>query len=81
MEIWNMRFDIQYLYYRIQMLGYNPASIMCHPDFENPKCAYEKISIIDCCGETFKPKVIVVNKYQKAEREISSLMLISIKKV
>ena len=26
-------------------------------DFENPKCAYEKISIIDCCGETFKPKV------------------------
>ena len=26
-------------------------------DFENPKCAYEKISIIDCCGETFKTKV------------------------
>lgn len=41
MEIWNMRFDIQYLYYRIQMLGYNPASIMCHPDFENPKCYFK----------------------------------------
>ena len=26
-------------------------------DFENPKCAYEKINIIDCCGETFKTKV------------------------
>lgn len=41
MEIWNMRFDIQYLYYRIQMLGYNPSSIMCHPDFENPKCYFK----------------------------------------
>ena len=44
MEIWNMRFDIQYLYYRIQMLGYNPASIMCHPDFENPKCYFKEDS-------------------------------------
>lgn len=30
---YNMRFDIQYLYYRIIALGYDPASIMCHPDF------------------------------------------------
>jgi hypothetical protein len=38
--IWNMRFDIQYLYERIKALGYDPKSIMCHPDFENPKCYF-----------------------------------------
>lgn len=38
--IWNMRFDIQYLYYRIKVLGYDPASIMCHYDFPNPSCMF-----------------------------------------
>lgn len=38
---WNMRFDIQYLYYRIKALGYDPASIMCHPDFENKNCYFK----------------------------------------
>jgi hypothetical protein len=38
--IWNMRFDIQYLYERIKILGYDPRSIICHPDFENPKCFF-----------------------------------------
>lgn len=37
---WNMRFDIQYLYYRIKALGYDPASIMCHPDFKTKKCYF-----------------------------------------
>lgn len=40
-EIWNMRFDIQYLYYRIIALGYDPASVMCHPDFKNKKCYFK----------------------------------------
>ena len=40
-EMWNMRFDIQYLYYRIQTLGYDPKSIMCHPDFSEPKCYFK----------------------------------------
>ncbi|MCM1215452.1 MAG: hypothetical protein NC548_13145 [Lachnospiraceae bacterium] len=31
--IWNMRFDIQYLLYRIRELGYDPRTIMCHKDF------------------------------------------------
>lgn len=35
--IWNMRFDIQYLLERIRILGYDPRTIMCHPDFKNPK--------------------------------------------
>lgn len=39
--IWNMRFDIQYLLYRIVALGYNPASVMCNADFDNPKCFFK----------------------------------------
>lgn len=39
--IWNMRFDIQYLYHRIIALGYSPESIMCHPDFDQPKCYFK----------------------------------------
>ena len=39
--IWNMRFDIQYLYYRIIALGYDPASIICHKDFENRRCYFK----------------------------------------
>ena len=38
--IWNMRFDIQYLLERIKVLGYDPATIMAHPDFNNPKCYF-----------------------------------------
>lgn len=40
-EEWNMRFDIQYIYYRIIALGYDPASIMCHPDFKHPQCYFK----------------------------------------
>ena len=41
--IWNMRFDIQYLYYRIRELGYDSSSIMCHPDFkvEDRRCSFK----------------------------------------
>ena len=41
--IWNMRFDIQYLYYRIMALGYDPKTIMCHPDFpyEDRRCSFK----------------------------------------
>lgn len=39
--IWNMRFDIQYLYYRIIALGYDPASIMCHRDFNRKRCYFK----------------------------------------
>lgn len=38
---WNMRFDIQYLLFRIIALGYNPASIMCNSDFDNPRCYFK----------------------------------------
>lgn len=39
--MWNMRFDIQYLYYRIINLGYTPESIMCHPDFKDKRCYFK----------------------------------------
>ena len=37
---WNMRFDLQYLMERIKVLGYDPTSVMCHPDFEDPRCYF-----------------------------------------
>lgn len=39
--IWNMRFDIQYLYYRTIALGYDPASLMCHSDFDDKRCYFK----------------------------------------
>lgn len=39
--IWNMRFDIQYMFYRIQTLGYDPVSIMCSKDFKEPRCYFK----------------------------------------
>lgn len=38
---WNMRFDLQYLYERIKVLGYQPTSIICHPDFDHPYCRFK----------------------------------------
>lgn len=37
---WNMSFDIPYIIERIKILGYNPADIMCHPDFKYKEAKY-----------------------------------------
>lgn len=37
---WNMAFDIPYLISRIEVLGADPTSIICHPDFENKVARY-----------------------------------------
>mgnify|MGYP004558449717 CR=1 FL=1 len=37
---WNMAFDVPYLIARIQNLGYNPADIICHPDFKVKEVEY-----------------------------------------
>ncbi len=37
---WNMAFDIPYLIERIKKLGYDPAIIMSHPDFEEKYAEY-----------------------------------------
>lgn len=39
-EIWNMRFDIPYIIGRCEKLGYDPASIICHPDIEPKQCFF-----------------------------------------
>lgn len=39
--IWNMRFDIQYLYWRIIALHYDPDSIMCSPEIPNGHCHFK----------------------------------------
>lgn len=38
---WNMRFDIQYLYYRLKELGEDPADVMCDPSFADRKCYFK----------------------------------------
>lgn len=40
--IWNMRFDIQYFYWRIITLGYDPDSIMCSPDMKDGSCWFKE---------------------------------------
>ena len=37
---WNMAFDVPYIIQRIINLGYNPADIMCHPDFAHKEAVY-----------------------------------------
>ena len=39
-ECWNMRFDIQYLYERIKVLGYDPNSIIPSPEIPDPRCYF-----------------------------------------
>jgi len=39
-DIWNMRFDIPYIIGRIEHLGYDPISVMCHPDIEPKQCYF-----------------------------------------
>ena len=38
---WNMKFDFNFMYERIKILGGDPLEIMCHPDFKK-KIAYYK---------------------------------------
>lgn len=40
--IWNMSFDIPYIIARITKLGYDPAEIMCHPDFRHKYVDFRK---------------------------------------
>jgi DNA polymerase elongation subunit (family B) len=37
---WNMGFDIPYIIERIKILGYDPADVMCHPDFKYKVAKY-----------------------------------------
>ena len=37
---WNMAYDIPYIIARIKKLGYDPADVLCHPDFKYRACEY-----------------------------------------
>lgn len=37
---YNMSFDIPYLIERLKVLGVDPATVVCHPDFEDQICYY-----------------------------------------
>ena len=37
---WNMAFDIPYIIERLKILGVDPVSVLCHPDFEIKECYY-----------------------------------------
>lgn len=37
---WNIAFDLPFIMNRIAYLGYNPADIICHPDFEFKEAMY-----------------------------------------
>ena len=40
--IWNMDFDIPFIYNRLLALGVDPKDIMCHKDFPIKQCYYKK---------------------------------------
>lgn len=40
--IWNMDFDIPFIYNRLLVLGVDPKDIMCHKDFPIKQCYYKK---------------------------------------
>ena len=44
-EIWNIGFDIPYIKERLEILGLDPAQVMCHPDFPIKKCWFKKDTI------------------------------------
>lgn len=40
--IWNMSFDIPYIYKRLEVLGIDPKEVMCSPDFPSKECWFKK---------------------------------------
>ena len=39
---WNFEFDVNYLYNRAKVLGLDPNSLFCHPDFKRKECYFKK---------------------------------------
>lgn len=59
--LWNMAFDIPFIIERCKVLGYDPKSIMCHPDFKTQILNYRK----DTKQHDFKRKndVFIISSY------------------
>lgn len=40
--VWNISFDIPYIIERLEVLGLDPAQVMCHPDFPVKQCYFKE---------------------------------------
>jgi DNA polymerase elongation subunit (family B) len=83
---WNIAFDLPYLIARIQILGYDPASIICHEDFEVKECVYnidtrankfEERGDYACisCYTVYIDQLITFASRRKGQRAVSSFKL------
>ena len=83
---WNMAFDIPYIIQRIINLGYDPAEIMCHPDFKFKVCRYfideQKDTIAERCDfatissySVFLDQMIQFGSRRKGQSQFHSLAL------
>lgn len=83
---WNIAFDLPYLIQRIINLGYNPADIICHPDFSYKDVIY----VIDhradkfeergdfaqiSCYSVYLDQLITFASRRKGQRALSSFKL------
>ena len=83
---WNIAFDLPYLIARCYRLGYNPKSIICHPDMEQQYCDYFIDRRADkfeqrgdyatiTCKTVYLDQLITFASRRKGQRAISSFKL------
>lgn len=83
---WNIAFDLPYLIQRIINLGYDPRSIICHPDFEVKDCWYYVDSNADkfeergdaahiSCYSVYLDQLITFASRRKGQRALASFKL------
>ena len=90
--VWNIEFDIPYIYDRLVALGLDPKEVMCHPDFPVKECWFKKdtrnfavknkSSFFHCSSYTvFYDQMIVYAAIRKGQKELRSNRLTYIGKV
>ena len=83
---WNIAFDLPYLIARIKVLGYNPANIICHKDFDIKYCDYyvdvraDKFEqrndhAIITCYTVYLDQLITFASRRKGQRALSGFKL------
>ena len=84
---WNQSFDIPYLIARCERLGYDPAEIICHPDFDKKRCFYfidernknefeERCDYFDCsCYTVYLDQMIQYASRRKGQTKTLSYSL------
>lgn len=83
---WNIAFDLPYLIQRIINLGYDPADIICHPDFKVKECYYHIDKRADkfeergdyaqvSCYTVYIDQLITFASRRKGQRAVASYKL------